>query len=90
MQNITDEIKYRYEQILKWSAAINSNRLERKNVSMAYHRVLLAMVTCPMAVTTMTEQDMSDMQVTLDKTYKTEMHLNRHFPNAVYRGIKQY
>ena len=63
--------------------AINASRIDRKDVSMAYHRVLLAMVTYPMAVTTMTEQDLSDMQVTLEKTYKAKMHLNRNFPNAV-------
>ena len=57
---------------------------------MAYHRVLLAMVTYPMAITTMTTQDMEDMQVVMDRTYKTNMHLNRHFPNAVYRGTERY
>ena len=43
-----------------------------------------------MAVIKMTEQDMSDMQTTLDKTFKTNMHLNRYFPNAVYRGTERY
>ena len=70
--------------------AVNSSRLEKKDVSMVYHRIILAMVTYSRAVTTMTKQDMSDMQVTLDTTYKTKMHLNRHFPNAIYRGTEQY
>ena len=81
-----DEIKYRHTQIIKWAAAIKSSRLDRIDVSMAYHRVLLTMVTYPMAVTTKTEKDMLAMQTTLDQTFKTKMHLNRNFPNAVYRG----
>ena len=86
IQDMTDEVHYRHGQILKWAKAINSSNLNRKDVSMAYHRVLLAMVTYPMAVTTMTAKEMSPMQVIMDKTYKTKMHLNRHFPNEVYRG----
>ena len=80
----------KHGQISKWAAAINSSRLDRRDVVMAYHRVILAMGTYPMAVTTMAEKDLLDMQITLDKTYKTKMHLNRHFPNAVYRGTEQY
>ena len=89
MQNMTDEVKHRYRQTIKWAAAINSSRLDIREVSMEYHRVLLAMVTCPMVVTTMTAKDLLDMQTTLDK-YKTKMHLNRNFPNAVYRGTERY
>ena len=87
---MTDEIKYRYQQIIKWAEAVNTSKLNRNDVSMAYHQVLLAMVTYPMAVTTMTAKDMTDMQVVMDRTYKTKMHLNRHFPNEVYRGSERY
>ena len=89
MQDMTDEVKYRHGQILKWAEAINTSRLDRKDVSMAYYRVLLAMVTYPMAATTMTATEMLAMQVVMDKTYKTKMHLNRHFPNEVYRGSER-
>lgn len=89
-QDMTDEIKYRYQQIIKWAEAVNTSKLNRNDVSMAYHQVLLAMVTYPMAVTTMTAKDMTDMQVVMDRTYKTKMHLNRHFPNEVYRGSERY
>ena len=66
MQDMKDKIQYRYGQIIQWAAAINSSRLDRMDVSMAYHRVLLAMVTYPMAVIAMTEKDMAEMQPTLD------------------------
>ena len=56
---------------------------------MAYHRVFLAMVIYSLTMTTMTEQDMENIQTTMDKIYKTKMHLNRHYSNAVYRGIER-
>ena len=59
IQDMKDEIKYRHNQIIKWTTAIKSSRLDQIDVSMEYHRVLLAMVTYPMAVTTKTEKDMS-------------------------------
>ena len=43
-----------------------------------------------MAVTIITENEFQPMQTLLDKTYKNNMGLNRHFPNAVYRGTPRY
>ena len=68
MQDIADEVKYRHEKIIKWAVAINSSRLYRRDVSMTYYRVLLAMVTYPVTITTMTASDLSNMQITLDKS----------------------
>ena len=72
MQDTTYEFHYRHVQILKCAKAINSNNLDRKDVSKAYHRSLLAMVTYPMTVTTITAKELSSMQVITDKTHKTK------------------
>ena len=48
------------------------------------------MVTHPMAVNTITLDKLKHMQTLLDKTYKTNMDLNRHFLNVVCRGTTIY
>ena len=57
---------------------------------MAYHRILLPNITYPLEVTTFTKKDTKQMQTLTDKTYKTQMKLNRNFPQAVYRGTPRY
>ena len=89
-QNMTQETEFRYAQIKKWAASVTNSRLSRKEVSMAYHRILLPMITYPLAVTTFTKKDTKQMQTLTDKTYKTQMKLNRNFPQAVYRGTPRY
>ena len=89
-QNMTQETKFRYEQIQKWATSVTNSQLSRKEVSMAYHRILLPMITYPLAVTTFTPKDTKQMQKLADKTYKTQMKLNRNFPQAVYRCTSRY
>ena len=89
-QDMMAEIQFRHTQIKTWAVAINKSNLTRPDIYLAYNRILLMMVTYPMAVTTITENEFQPMQTLLDKTYKTNMGLNRHFQNAVYRGTPRY
>ena len=56
-QDMKAEILFRHNQIKKWAEAINKSNLTRPDIYLAYNRILLMMVTYPMAVTTITETE---------------------------------
>ena len=55
------EIIFRHNQIKKWAAAINKSNLTRPDIYLAYNQILLMMVTYPMTVTTITEEEFQPM-----------------------------
>ena len=77
-------------QIIKWESPINKSNLIRPDIYLAYDIIFLMMVTHHMMVTAITADKFKPTQTILDKTYKTIMGLNIHFPNAVYRETPGY
>ena len=48
------EVAFRYQQVQTWAKAISTCRLNYQDVYLTCHKILLAMITYPMAVTTIT------------------------------------
>ena len=59
-------------------------KLTTADTHKVYNNILLAMVTYPLAVTTITSKEFLSLQKDIDKTSMTKMKINRHFPKAVW------
>ena len=80
-------IHFRHLRIKKRANLVIHSRLSCKEVSMAYHKVLLPIITYSLPVTIFTNNDTQDMQTLADEACKIQMKLNQKFHNTVYRGI---